>query len=54
MPRGQSHHKVSHLKPSPKRKPTKHTRVEEIEQAYQPYSRQPITLPIVRWLGKQS
>ena len=32
MPRGRSQNKVSHLKPSPKRKPTKHKRVEEIEQ----------------------
>ena len=54
MPRGQSQNKVSHLKPSPPRKPTKHKRVEEIEQSYQPYSRQPVTLPIVTWLEKQS
>ncbi len=54
MPRGQSHHKVSHLKPSPKRKPTKRKRVEEIDQFYQPRSLQPITLPIVKWLASKA
>ena len=54
MPRGQSGNKVQHLKPSPPRKPTKHVRVTEIEQFYQPHSRQPVTLPIVKWLASKA
>ncbi len=50
MPRGKSTHKVQHVKPSPPRRRTKRERVEEIEQFYQPYSRQPVTLPIVKWV----
>jgi hypothetical protein len=54
MARGQSGNKVQHLKPSPPRKPTKHKRVEKIEQFYQPHSQQPVTLPIVKWLASKA
>ena len=47
-------HKVRHLKPSPPRKPTKHTRVEEIDQFYQPHSFLPVTLPKVKWLASKA
>ncbi len=47
-------HKVRHLKPSPPRKPTKHKRVEEIDQFYQPHSSRPVTLPKVKWLASKA
>jgi hypothetical protein len=53
MPRGQARNKVQHLKPSPKRKPTKHIRVVEVKQFYQPHSNQKITLSVVRWLARK-
>ena len=53
MPRGQSSHKVQHLKPSPPRTPTQHIRVIEVKQFYQPHSDQKITLSVVRWLRRE-